>query len=273
MLRFRTAQGVYLVRAESVIQVRDAADLKPFPGHRADVLGLVEKDGLALPVLGTMGPAGHHVVLLGAGGRTFGVAVEEVLGIARVAESDVGPPPSGSAQALIAGVVKSAEGFELVISADELGRQLDDQVPPAKASASLAEELPLRLLVVEDNVVVQTMTKRMMRKLGYSIDLAATGKAAIDAMERTAYDLVFMDVQMPEMDGLTAMREIARRWPTGRPPVIAMSAENAESERQNCLDAGMNDYVAKPVREPELNAILRKWGAAPGVAPGSSGHA
>ena len=82
-----------------------------------------------------------------------------------------------------------------------------------------------------------------------------------------------MDVQMPEMDGLTAMREIARRWPTGRPPVIAMSAENAESERQNCLDAGMNDYVAKPVREPELNAILRKWGAAPGVASGSSGHA
>ena len=55
--------------------------------------------------------------------------------------------------------------------------------------------------------------------------------------------------------------------------MIAMSAENAESERQNCLDAGMNDYVAKPVREPELNAILRKWGAAPGVAAGSSDHA
>jgi CheY-like chemotaxis protein len=82
-----------------------------------------------------------------------------------------------------------------------------------------------------------------------------------------------MDLHMPDMDGLTAMHEITRRWPTRRPPVIAMSAENAESERQNCLDAGMNDYVAKPVREPELNAILRKWGGAPRAASGSDGLA
>src|SRR5216684_74338 len=108
MVRFRTAQGVYLVYAESVVQVRDAADLRPFPGHRAEVVGLIEKDGLALPVLGTLGPVGNHVVLLAAAGRTFGVAVEEVLGIARVAEADVGPPPAGSTRALIAGVVKSA---------------------------------------------------------------------------------------------------------------------------------------------------------------------
>lgn len=274
MVRFRTAQGVCLVHAECVLQVRDAAEVRPFPGHRVGVVGLIEKDGQAVPVLGTMGPARDHVVLFGVDMRTFGVAVEEVLGVARVVESDIGPPPAGGTNALIAGVVKGAGGFELLISAGALAHELDDPTTVTSAApaprAKLAEQLPLRLLLVEDNVVVQTMTRRMLRKLGYTLDLAVTGKEAIEAMQRNAYDIVFMDVQMPEMDGLNAMREIVRRWPTGRPPVIAMSAENAASERQTCIEAGMNDYVAKPVREADLKAILRKWGAA---APRSNGAA
>ena len=131
-------------------------------------------------------------------------------------------------------------------------------MPPL--SRLMADELPLRLLLAEDNAVVQTATRRLLAKLGYAIDVASTGRQAIDAMERGGYDLVFMDVQMPDVNGIEAMREIVRRWPSERPAVIALSAGETEAERQACVDAGMSDFLLKPVREATLSATLRKWG-------------
>ena len=134
----------------------------------------------------------------------------------------------------------------------------------------MADELPLRVLLVEDSVVVQVLAKRLLGKLGYTIEVAANGKEAIDAMGNGAYDVVFMDVQMPEMDGLAAMKEIALRWPSDHPSIIAMSASDAASDRQACLDAGMDDYLSKPVREADMRAMLRKWGSGRAQGPGAA---
>jgi CheY-like chemotaxis protein len=269
MIRFRTAEGVCLVPADHVLEVRSAVDIKPFPGRREDVVGLIERQGQALTVLSTLGSEGDHVLLLTGAGGSFGLLVKEVLGLVSVAESEMAPAPAGRSKALVEAVVKSGRGLELLISADELWRLLTGGAAAlAPPTTRLADEIPLRLLLVEDNVVVQMLTKRLLSKLGYSIDVAVNGREAIEAMERAAYDIVFMDLHMPEMDGLETMKEIARRWPADHPAVIAMSAAEADSERQGCLDAGMSDYLSKPFRDADLSGMLRKWG--PGHRPASA---
>ncbi len=92
----------------------------------------------------------------------------------------------------------------------------------------------------------------MLNRLGCSADVAANGIEVLAALERQHYDLVLMDVQMPEMDGLEATRAIRRLWPSGGPKVIAMTAAALQGDREMCLEAGMDDYISKPVRMAEL---------------------
>jgi len=97
--------------------------------------------------------------------------------------------------------------------------------------------------------------------MGYRADLAANGLEAIEAVERQTYDVVLMDVQMPELDGLEASREINRRWPGAlRPRLVAMTANAMQGDRELCMAAGMDDYVAKPIRVEELVAALARSG-------------
>jgi CheY-like chemotaxis protein len=94
--------------------------------------------------------------------------------------------------------------------------------------------------------------------MGYRADVASNGLEAIDAIERQTYDVVLMDVQMPELDGFGASREINRRWPGERPRIVAMTANAMQGDRELCEAAGMDDYVAKPIRVEELvDALLR----------------
>ena len=125
----------------------------------------------------------------------------------------------------------------------------------------LAELHPLRLLLVEDNQVNQKVATVMLGKLGYSVEIARNGLEAVAAVEQSAYDLVFMDMHMPEMNGLDATREIVRRWPDTRPVIVAMTAAAIDDERQACLQAGMDDYLSKPVKLEELTRMLTKWAA------------
>jgi PAS domain S-box-containing protein len=129
-------------------------------------------------------------------------------------------------------------------------------VARAELDPDMARRHPLRILLAEDNVVNQKVALRILGQLGYRADVAANGLEAIDAVARQTYDVVLMDVQMPELDGLGASRQINQRWPGERPRLVAMTANAMQGDRELCEAAGMDDYVAKPIRVEELVAAL-----------------
>jgi len=126
-----------------------------------------------------------------------------------------------------------------------------------QAPAAQARE-PLRVLLAEDNEVNQQVALRMLQRLGFEPDLAVNGREALQAMRRVNYGLVFMDLQMPEMDGLEATREIRRSLPQRRTRIVAMTANAMAGDREACLLAGMDDYVAKPVRQEDHAAAIER---------------
>jgi signal transduction histidine kinase/CheY-like chemotaxis protein len=127
---------------------------------------------------------------------------------------------------------------------------------------AMAERHPLCILLAEDNLVNQKLAVRLLGQMGYRADVANNGVEALDAIERQSYDLVLMDVQMPEMDGLEASHRIVQRWPEGRRPrIVAMTANASQDDRQTCLAAGMDDYLTKPIRVDQLVAALAKVAA------------
>jgi signal transduction histidine kinase/DNA-binding response OmpR family regulator len=132
--------------------------------------------------------------------------------------------------------------------------------------------LPVRVLVAEDNVVNQKVATLMLEKLGIRPDLAANGREAVEMFEITQYDLIFMDCQMPELDGYAASRKIrSREQPGRRVTIVAMTAEAMEGSREVCLEAGMDDYISKPVKRNEICEALRKWLAPTGIEDESYG--
>lgn len=124
----------------------------------------------------------------------------------------------------------------------------------------LGNRLPLRILLTEDNATNQKLALRLLERMGYRADVAGNGHEAIEALERQKYDLVLMDVQMPELDGVAATRIIHERWPE-HPYIIAMTANAMEGDRETYLAAGMDDYVSKPIRVQELVDALKRAAA------------
>jgi signal transduction histidine kinase/DNA-binding response OmpR family regulator len=117
----------------------------------------------------------------------------------------------------------------------------------------------LRILLAEDNAMNQKVALRLLERLGYRADVVWNGLEAVAALERQLYDVVLMDVQMPELDGLDASRRICERWPQeGRPQIIAMTANALPEDREACFAAGMDDYLVKPIRVDELAAALKR---------------
>ncbi|HWQ18262.1 MAG TPA: PAS domain S-box protein, partial [Methanotrichaceae archaeon] len=125
------------------------------------------------------------------------------------------------------------------------------------AFENLAEKKPLAILVAEDNPSNQRVLVEMLKRMGYRPDAVADGKEVLQALEIRPYDLVLMDIKMPEMDGLEACQKIRKTWPENGPKVIAITAYALEGDREKCLEAGMDDYIAKPVKNNDLATLLR----------------
>ncbi|HZI33615.1 MAG TPA: response regulator, partial [Candidatus Binatia bacterium] len=146
-----------------------------------------------------------------------------------------------------------------------------------KPAPAVSAQLPLRVLLVDDNAINQKVAVRILQQLGYQPEVAGNGREAVDAIVRQPFDLVFMDVMMPEMDGLEATREIRTRQMKGEHEhfqsgivIVAMTAHAMQGDREKCLAAGMDDYLSKPVRPKDIREMIEKWAgkAAPNpVAP------
>lgn len=115
----------------------------------------------------------------------------------------------------------------------------------------------LQILLAEDNLVNQKVTLSFLKKLGYSADIAKNGLEVLNKIENKTYDIILMDVQMPEMDGLTTTKKI-REMSIKQPFIIALTANALDQDQQMCLFAGMNDYIRKPVKINELNQAILK---------------
>ena len=174
--------------------------------------------------------------------------------------------------------VKSKEGigstFTLVLNmqgADNLPARGKEgaQARRSPRQGKMGRRMPLRILVADDNVINQKVARLLLENLGYRADLAANGLEVLEALERQPYDVVLMDVQMPELDGLETTRRIGRQFPPERRPrIIAVTAGAMRRDREKCLEAGMDDYISKPVQEEELRAALERAG---GLAAASKG--
>jgi signal transduction histidine kinase/HPt (histidine-containing phosphotransfer) domain-containing protein len=144
----------------------------------------------------------------------------------------------------------------------EVRREKRASAPPV-LDPGLSQRLPLRLLLADDNAINQKVGLSVLGKLGYRADVANNGVEVLHALEQKSYDILFLDVQMPEMDGLEAARRICERWQPGeRPRIIAMTGNALAGDREKCLQAGMDDYISKPVRITDLQTALERW--APG---------
>jgi CheY-like chemotaxis protein len=127
------------------------------------------------------------------------------------------------------------------------------------AGQDAANSSQIRILLAEDNVVNQKVATHLLDRIGYRADIAANGLEVLEALKRQSYDVVLMDVQMPNMDGLEATRRICQEWPANKKPrIIAMTANAMQGDREKCLEAGMDDYITKPVRREELALALSK---------------
>ena len=135
-----------------------------------------------------------------------------------------------------------------------------DQKPPKDVlSKELAIKYPLNILIAEDNPINQKVAKQILNKMGYQPDIAANGREAIDAVAAKHYDVVLMDIQMPEMDGLEATRYIRKNIPI-QPIIVAMTANAMVEDKEACAQAGMDDYLSKPMKLAEIISMLEKYG-------------
>ena len=160
--------------------------------------------------------------------------------------------------AQLAKPLKASQLYNALV--DALAEQAVEKAPAAPADNGRPDGVSgLRILLAEDNAVNQKVALLLLGKLGYGADVASNGLEVLEALERQPYDVVLMDVQMPELDGLGASRRICERWPVGeRPRIVAMTANAMQEDRDACVAAGMEDYVAKPIRPEALAEALQK---------------
>ncbi len=164
--------------------------------------------------------------------------------------------------------VKPAQLHEVLVRVLSGAKPIVKRTPAtSKLDPALAQRLPLRMLLCDDNAINQKVAQRLLQQMGYTPHLSANGTEALAALDREPYDMVFMDVQMPGMDGLEATRRIRERQrDRSRHPnykstiiVVAMTANAMAGDRERCVAAGMDDYLAKPVRPEDIRSLVERW--------------
>jgi CheY-like chemotaxis protein/HPt (histidine-containing phosphotransfer) domain-containing protein len=164
--------------------------------------------------------------------------------------------------------VKPAQLCDVLVRALLSPKAAVRQQPTSKPGAPLTERLPLSILLCDDNAINQKVAARILQTIGYQPDLAGNGRESLDALDKKPYDLIFMDVMMPEMDGLEATCAIrARQKDAAAHPnyqsriiIVAMTAQAMQGDREKCLAAGMDDYLSKPILPKDVRAIVERWG-------------
>lgn len=164
--------------------------------------------------------------------------------------------------AIISKPIKQSQLYNVLISVFN-GKNIDSSALPSKPTSPIqvnsefAKTLPLRILLVEDVTLNQKVALQMLQRFGYRADVANNGAEAIESLRRQPYDFVFMDVQMPVLDGLEATRLICQEFsPPHRPWIVAMTAHAMKGDREQCIDSGMNDYISKPIRFDNLLQVF-----------------
>jgi PAS domain S-box-containing protein len=176
----------------------------------------------------------------------------------RLGQTPPPAPPDNVPYATLSKPIKTVPFYQTLAT---LGRRSATGVvaQPRPEDRPLAEEIPLTVLLAEDNPVNQKVALRFLERMGYNADAVANGIEVLSALGNRSYDLVLMDLQMPEMDGLEASRRIRRTVPADRQPkIIALTANAMQGDREICLDAGMDDYISKPVKLHEIIAAIRR---------------
>jgi CheY-like chemotaxis protein len=193
-------------------------------------------------------------------------------GLPLVLFSSLGPREVGDSEGLfsayLAKPVRQSQLFDTLVNllAHSAARGPAPAAAKPKIDSDMGARHPLRILVAEDNAVNQKLALRILKQMGYRAALASNGIEAIESVERQPYDVVLMDVQMPEMDGLEASRRIRAKWPAGeRPRIVAMTANAMAGDREMCIAAGMDDYITKPIRLDQLVEALNHVAARRGV--------
>ena len=260
-----TNRRILILQAESWgMEVRDTA----FPKQALDWV----REGMQfdIAILDMQMPEMDGVALAAALRRERDAETLPLIMLTSLGRREVGEGATEFA-AFLNKPIKPSQLFDALIGivTDSDARRQRRKDPNAPAfDSDMAERLPLRLLLAEDNATNQKLALRLLGRLGYRADVAANGLEALEAVARQSYDVVLMDVQMPELDGLEATRRI-RQLPadSDQPFIVAMTANAMAGDREMCLAAGMDDYVSKPIRVEALVEALERGAAAAAIEP------
>jgi two-component system sensor histidine kinase/response regulator len=158
-------------------------------------------------------------------------------------------------------IKQHALGKYILESLQQESSPAEEKVITEKLAHNFSAKYPMEILVAEDNLINQHVINQMLKKLGYQVAIVNNGREAVEALSTKAFDLVLMDMQMPELDGMEATK-VVRETMVKQPVIIALTANTMQGDREKCLNAGMNDYIGKPIKTDELVDKLEKWAMA-----------